>query len=248
MTTETTQDNSDAPLAFVIGCRGAIGQAVTQQLRSGGWRVVGFSRRVARCGDRDSIQIDLTDEKSIRDAAQQAQKLIKADNKHPSLIVVTAGLLHDAGLRPEKALRQITMEQLTQIFQVNSFGPTLVMAHFLPLLPHKGRGVFAALSARVGSISDNRLGGWYSYRASKAALNMMIRCAAIELARKNKDALVVGLHPGTVDSALSKPFQGSAQKLFTPDQAAENLLSVLDGLTPTESGELFAWDGQRIAP
>ena len=242
----TTQDNSDAPLAFVIGCTGAIGRAMSQQLRDKGWRVVGFSRTV---GEReDSIHIDLTDEKSIREAAQQARKLIESGNKHPSLIVVTAGVLHDAGLRPEKALREITTEQLTQVFQVNSFGPTLVMAHFLPLLPRKGRSVFAALSARVGSISDNRLGGWYSYRASKAALNMMIRCAAIELARKNKDALVVGLHPGTVDSALSKPFQGSAQKLFTPDQAAENLLAVLDGLTSAESGELFAWDGQRIAP
>ena len=248
MTTETTQEKSDAPLAFVVGCTGAIGRAITRQLRSKGWRVVGFSRTIANLEERDTIKIDLTDEKSIQDAAQQAQKLIAADNKHPSLIIVTAGLLHEAGLRPEKALRDITMEQLTRVFQVNSFGPALVMAHFLPLLPRKGRAVFAALSARVGSISDNRLGGWYSYRASKAALNMMIRCAAIELARKNKDALVVGLHPGTVDSALSRPFQGGAQKLFTPHQAAENLLTVLDGLTPTKSGDLFAWDGQGIAP
>lgn len=133
-------------------------------------------------------------------------------------------------------------------FAINAIGPALVAKHVLPLLPREGKAVFAALSARVGSISDNRLGGWYGYRASKAALNQLIRTLSIELARQRKDAICVGLHPGTVDSPLSRPFQSSVERLFTPMFAAERLLTVIEGLDVTQSGQLLAWDGSTIAP
>ncbi len=135
-------------------------------------------------------------------------------------------------------------------FEINTIGPALIAKHVLPLLPRDRRAVFAVLSARVGSISDNRLGGWYSYRASKAALNQIIRCLAIELAPKRPQAICVGLHPGTVDTALSKPFQGNVAdtRLFTTDQSAAHLLNVIAALTPAQSGRVFDWAGQEIAP
>lgn len=151
---------------------------------------------------------------------------------------------------PEKSLRELTAEKLVTLYSANTVAPALFAKHFLPLLPRERRAVFAAVSARVGSISDNRLGGWYSYRASKAALNMILRSAAIETARRNPEAIVAGLHPGTVRSALSHPFQRgvAAGKLFRPDYSASRLVDVLAGLTPADSGHCFAWDGSRIAP
>ena len=134
------------------------------------------------------------------------------------------------------------------VFRINAIGPALIAKHFLPLLAHNRKSVFAALSARVGSIEDNRLGGWYAYRASKAALNMMIRTLSVELARLNPSALCVGLHPGTVDTSLSKPYQGSVSDggLFSVEQSASHLLKVLNGLQPEHSGRVFAWDGKPI--
>ena len=136
------------------------------------------------------------------------------------------------------------------LFAVNTIGPALAAKHFLPKLKRGERAIFAALSARVGSISDNRLGGWYAYRASKAALNMIVRTAAIETARRAPQAIIVGLHPGTVDSRLSKPFQGnaSARTIFEPASAASQLLGVLEGLRPEDSGKCFAYDGQEVLP
>jgi NAD(P)-dependent dehydrogenase (short-subunit alcohol dehydrogenase family) len=147
-------------------------------------------------------------------------------------------------------LRDLDHASLTRLFAVNAIGPALVAKHFVPLLPREGRGVLAALSARVGSIGDNRLGGWYGYRASKAALNMLVRTLAIELARTRKEAICVTLHPGTVDTGLSKPFQKAVppERLFTPDRSAAHLLDVLDSLTPAQTGRCFAWDGKEIAP
>jgi NAD(P)-dependent dehydrogenase (short-subunit alcohol dehydrogenase family) len=142
----------------------------------------------------------------------------------------------------------MTPEHLLRDYRINTVGPALVMKHFAPLMLREQRAVFAALSARVGSISDNRLGGWHSYRASKAALNMLLRNLAVELGRSHPQAVVAGLHPGTVDTGLSRPFQkGVADgKLFAPAYSAERLLAVLDGLTPADSGGVFAWDGARI--
>jgi NAD(P)-dependent dehydrogenase (short-subunit alcohol dehydrogenase family) len=187
--------------------------------------------------------IDLLDEPSIAAAAAQAKALGPV-----RLVIVATGLLHADGVRPEKSWSALTADALARVYAVNAIGPALVAKHFLPLLPSKGRGVFAALSARVGSIDDNRLGGWHAYRASKAALNMLIRNFAIELARRSPAAICVGLHPGTVDTALSAPFQANvpAAKLFTPDVAAAHLLRVIDGLAPESSGGVYAWDGARI--
>lgn len=216
--------------AVVIGAGGGIGAALADALAEEENDVV----RLARA------ELDLTDEATIAAAAAQVGK---AD-----LVIVATGLLHDARHGPEKALRDLDPVWLAQQYAVNAIGPALVAKHFLPILPRTGRSVFAALSARVGSISDNRLGGWYGYRASKAALNQLIRTLAIEDKRRNDRGIVVALHPGTVDTRLSKPFQQSGRDLFPPDRAAVQLLDVLDALKPADSGKLFAWDGAEIAP
>ena len=142
------------------------------------------------------------------------------------------------------------MDAYEAVFGINTFGPGLVAKHFLPKMAREGRTVFAALSARVGSISDNGFGGWHAYRASKAALNMLIRNLAIEQARKNDQSICVGLHPGTVDTRLSAPFQGNVpdKQLFSPEQSAGYLLDVIDGLTASDTGRLFDWQGKEIAP
>lgn len=228
--------------AVVIGASGGIGGALADVLEDEGHydRVV----RCARSGDSD-ILLDLEDEESIATAAASL-----SEAPPPSLILVGTGILHDGPTGPEKTMRDLDAAWLTRNFAVNTIGPALVAKHFLPLMPKTGLVKFAALSARVGSISDNRLGGWYGYRASKAALNMMIRNLAIEHKRKNDRAIIVGLHPGTVDTPLSAPFQGNvpARQLFDPERAALQLLDVLDGLKPADSGHIFAWDGEEIAP
>jgi NAD(P)-dependent dehydrogenase (short-subunit alcohol dehydrogenase family) len=164
-------------------------------------------------------------------------------------VIVATGLLHAQRVAPERSNSALDAAQLLRLYAVNAVGPALIAKHFLPLLPRAEPSVFAALSARVGSIGDNRLGGWHSYRASKAALNMLIRTMAIELKRTRPDAILVGLHPGTVDTKLSKPFQRGVPegRLFTPDESAKHLLAVVDGLGPQDSGGVFAWDGTRIA-
>ena len=163
------------------------------------------------------------------------------------LVIVATGLLHDEAMQPEKTWRALDADALARAFAVNAIGPALVAKHALGHLPREGKAVFAVLSARVGSIADNRLGGWHAYRASKAALNMLVKTLAIELARRNGEAVCVSLHPGTVDTALSAPFQSSRRDgLFTPDESAAHLLRVIDGLNGEDSGGLFAWDGQAI--
>lgn len=165
------------------------------------------------------------------------------------LVIVATGILHDGEtVQPEKTWRALNATSLEKAFRINTVGPALVAKHFLPLLARRRKSAFAVLSARVGSISDNRLGGWYAYRSSKAALNMLVRTLDIELKRSNPDALCVALHPGTVDSRLSRPFQANVPegKLFSPDVAARHLLSVLDGLAPEQSGKLFAWNGGEV--
>lgn len=219
--------------AIVIGASGGIGRALADALAERG-PVVRLSRSA---GD-----LDLTDEGSIDAAAERLRG--QGPCTH---IIVTAGLLHDSGLAPERSLRDLSADRLARSFAVNAIGPALCLRHFLPLLAPDGR--FAALSARVGSISDNRLGGWYGYRASKAALNQLVRTAAIELARTRPLAVCVTLHPGTVDTPMSRPFQRGvpADQLFTPAHSAERLLAVLDGLTPADSGHCFDWAGEQVA-
>ena len=233
----------------VIGASGGIGGAFLAALESAPSvrQVLAFSRSAIPPGAPKTTwqAVDLEQEDSIAAAAEAARAA--AGSLH--LVIVASGLLHDgAALQPEKTWRSLTAEGLQRAFAINTIGPALVAKHFLPLLAQERKAVFAALSARVGSIEDNHLGGWHAYRASKAALNMLIRTLAIELARRNDHALCVGLHPGTVDTGLSKPFQGyvAKGKLFTPARAAGQLLDVLDGLSPGHTGGLFAWDGQRI--
>ncbi|PTN11001.1 SDR family NAD(P)-dependent oxidoreductase [Nitrosomonas aestuarii] len=233
----------------IIGASGALGGAFLTQLakRQGTEHIYAFSR-VKKIHDIPVVTahvIDYENEASIKRAATTASKNAPLD-----LILVTTGILHEGALMPEKSLRDLSSEKFQRLFMVNAVVPALVAKHFLPKL-HKGkRAVFAALSARIGSISDNQLGGWYSYRASKAALNMVIKNAAIEMSRRYREAIIVGLHPGTVDSNLSKPFQRNVveDKLFTPEFSVIKLLSVIDQLSPADSGKCFAWDGQEVEP
>ena len=166
------------------------------------------------------------------------------------MVVVATGILHTEEIKPEKSLRDLSADKLQHLFAVNAVVPALVAKHFLPQLNRDQRSVFVALSAHAGSISDNDIGGWYAYRASKVALNMLIKNAAIEVGRRNKQAVIVGLHPGTVDSYLSEPFKKSLppDKLFTPAFAAEQSIRMLDRLTPEHTGRCFEWDGQEMAP
>ena len=227
--------------AVVIGATGGIGHALADRLEAEGTEVVRLGRSAGRAEER----IDLLDETSIAAAAERV-----AARAPPDCVLVATGMLHGVEELPEKSWRALSSQGLAQSFAINAAGPALVAKHFLPLLPREGRCVFAALSARVGSISDNGLGGWYSYRASKAALNMLIRTLAIELARKRPEAICVALHPGTVDTRLSEPFQGNVpdRQLFTPERSAAHLLDVIEKLRPEQSGRIFAWDGSEIRP
>jgi NAD(P)-dependent dehydrogenase (short-subunit alcohol dehydrogenase family) len=225
--------------AIIIGASGGIGGALADQLD------IEESCKVYRIGRSQPPHLDVTDESTIAKAAAEFAKMDCA----PELIIVAIGLLHSAGRGPEKSLRELDPEWMLENYRINAIGPALIAKHFLPLMPRDRRTCFAVLSARVGSISDNRLGGWHSYRASKAALNMLIRNLSIEWQRKNSEAIIVGLHPGTVETALSAPFKGNpATERLAPAKAAEQLLNVLSGLNPDQSGQLFAYDGSMIAP
>ncbi|HEX7871632.1 MAG TPA: SDR family NAD(P)-dependent oxidoreductase [Sphingobium sp.] len=229
-----------ASSAVVIGASGGIGGAFEAALKDeGAFEVVhGFARsREGAC------HLDLLDEASIAAAAAHV-----ANGPPPTLVIVATGLLHAGECGPEKALRDLDPDWLAQVFAVNAIGPALVAKHFLPVMPRSGRTVFAALSARVGSISDNRMGGWHGYRASKAALNMLVRTLAIEERRRNDRSILVALHPGTVDTALSQPFQANvpAGRLFDRDRAALQLLDVIEELKVSDSGKLFDYQGEEI--
>ena len=224
----------DGYRAVVIGASGGIGSALLDRLNAD-----------PRCADArglhrgSTIPIDFDDEASI---ASAAAALKPRGSLH--LVVNAAGLLHRPGFMPEKRMSDLHYAQLTETFRVNTFGPALVLRHFAPLLA-VDRSVMAFLSAKVGSIEDNRLGGWYGYRASKAALNMIVRTAAVELARVKPAAVIVALHPGTVRSALSRPFRGDT--IGRPvDGAAARLLGLLDGLGSDDSGRFVSYDGQRL--
>lgn len=237
---------SDGAHVVVAGANGGIGSAFIDCLLEdpGVGRVTALSREpVAKRHDRlQSATVDFADEASIEAAARQSGQGI-------DLVIVATGILHrDPDIRPEKRLADIDGKAMAEVFHINTIGPALIAKYFLPLLRRDAKSVFAAISARVGSISDNRLGGWASYRASKAALNMLMRTFSIEQSRVNPASIVVTLHPGTTDTRLSRPFQRNVPegKLFAPDFVAEKLLAVLDGLAPDDSGGFFAWDASRI--
>ena len=190
------------------------------------------------------IPLDITLESDIAKATEQ----ITARSHQLHLVVNCVGILHGENLQPEKSLRQVNAENLLHYFQVNSIGTILLAKHLQPLLQHSDRSMFASISAKVGSIGDNQLGGWYGYRASKAALNMFLKTIAIEYSRRNPNTIVAALHPGTTDTRLSKPFQRNVppEKVFPVERTVKQLLDVLAQLTIQDSGNFFSWDGSQI--
>lgn len=238
--------------AIVLGARGGIGAALTRAIldasptntvvatsRDAAW--VSADSGTARCGRH---RVDVTDEGQLAALAGH----LSGDGWQPNVILNAVGVLHDAEMQPERSWRHLSAAQLQRTFAVNAVGVALVVKHLLPLVPRQGRAVLGSLSARIGSIGDNGLGGWYSYRASKAAHNMLVKTAAIEARRRWPELVLASLHPGTVDSDLSAPFQRNvpAHKLFTPAHAATQLIQVLGNLTPKDSGNHYAYDGSRI--
>jgi len=223
-------------VAVVFGAGGGIGSAVRDTLLASGRfaTVLGFGRSTTPA-------VDIADEASIEAVAASA-----AAAGEIRLVLDATGFLHDDRQEPEKSWRQLDADKLAHSFAINAIAPALMMKALLPRLPRNGKTVFATLSARVGSIGDNQVGGWYAYRASKAALNQLVRTAAIELARRAPEAICVALHPGTVATGLSAPFGSGGHQLFTPKEAAAYLVTVIDGLTPAQSGGFIDWQGEAI--
>lgn len=226
--------------AVVVGSTGGIGAAVLEAIEASGRfdRVIGLARRTEPA-------LDLLDEASIEAAAEH----VKAEAKETGglrLVFDATGALSKEGLAPEKALSRIDAEATARAFAINATGPALLLKHFARLMPREGRSVFATLSARVGSIADNGLGGWYSYRASKAAANQIVKCAAIELKRTKPEAVLISLHPGTVDTGLSTGFAKAGLTVQAPADSAAAMLAVLDATTVEESGGFKDHKGETI--
>ena len=252
------QGLTDPANAVVTGASSGIGLAVVQQLleHADVARVFALSR-TAECspelaalrathGERLlPMSVDLTSD----DALALLPQRIRAHCDTLHLLFNAAGMLHAPGLAPEKSLASVRRGALDAVFALNAFAPILLAQSLAPLLKHGAPAVFASLSARVGSIGDNRLGGWYAYRASKAAQNQLLRTLAVEWKRTHPRACVLLLHPGTVDTPLSRPFQANVpeDKLFTPAHAARQLLDIVAGTTPAQSGSFLAWDGSEVA-
>ena len=243
----TLQSLPNGYRAVVFGASGGLGSAFVAALCSDERcaEVYAGSRRERHVATDKvrTFRFDLEDEESIVEAVNRCTQ-----DGPLHLIVVATGMLHADSIKPEKTWRSLTPVSLQSAFAINTIGPALIAKHILSHMDKGEKSAFVALSARVGSIADNRRGGWHAYRASKAALNMLIRTLAIELARTNNGALCVGLHPGTVDTALSKPFLSGSIPLqvFSTAQSVDRLLQVIDHLSPAETGRLFAWDGSEI--
>lgn len=267
--TETTQDNLaldllpsfERPLNIVVvGATGGLGLAVSQRLLQlpGPLKLWACGRQVDKlealqhfAQGANALQIHALDFNQPHDIAHTAG-LIRQElgEEKLRLCLVCTGFLHEDGQGPEKKLADLQQEKLLKDFALNAVAPALIAQQFIPLMPRRERAVFAALSARVGSIGDNRLGGWYGYRASKAALNMLIKTTAIESARRKPGLSVIAYHPGTVNTPLSEPFQRNvpAEKLFSPDAAARYFLQLLNNVTPEQSGKHLDWQGRDIEP
>lgn len=220
--------------ALVIGSSGGIGAAVCEALRDN----PNCARLVTLSRSEDGH--DLSNEESVAEAAENIDAGEGFD-----LIFNASGILEADGAGPEKSFKEIDADVMARAFAVNAVGTALAFKYFLPLLKRDGRTTFATLSARVGSITDNRLGGWMSYRASKAALNQIVRCAAIEEARRNKESVIAALHPGTIETPLTEKY-ARGRYTATREEAARNLLSVIASLTPEQSGGFFDYAGEEI--
>ena len=244
-----------APIdAVVLGARSGIGEAFLNELsamsqvrtiygtsRAAHWaQLESTSTKIRRC------EVDIVDETSVKAFAER----LKTDDCRPNLVINCTGLLHDAEVQPERSWHHLSMMEMQRTFAVNTFGVGLLIRYLLPTMKTGERSIFASLSARVGSIEDTRLGGWSSYRASKAAQNMLVKTAAIEARLKAPGLICVQLHPGTVSSELSAPFVGRLPErhaVFTPAFSCERLCAVLEGLDVQDSGRFYAWDGQSVA-
>lgn len=231
--------------AIVIGASGGIGGALARLIhadpRCGTLMIASRSGLRSPGPPTPHVHIDFEDPPSIPGAC-----VALAGNLPLHLVIVATGVLSEGDAQPEKSWRTLKHATMARTFEINTIGPALVASALLDRLDRTGKSVFAVLSARVGSITDNRLGGWHSYRASKAALNMLIRTFAIELERRNPAAVCAALHPGTVETDLSRTFLSGAARALTPDESAAALLGVIDRLEPRDSGGLFAWSGESI--
>ena len=246
-----TMFNYNPTTALIVGASQGIGlEFVRQLLQTHGIdriyatyrtqsELLAISEPRLRC-----LQMDITEEAQIANVVQE----IQTETAALHYVINCVGVLHEGAMQPEKSLRQLNTEQLLRYFQVNSIGAVLLAKHVQPLLKHRDRAILATISAKIGSIGDNYLGGWYGYRASKAALNMFMRTTAIEYKRTCPRAIVVTLHPGTTDTRLSRPFQRNvpSEKLFPVERTVQQLLTVLDQLKESDSGEFFSWDGSRL--
>ena len=230
----------------IIGTTGSIGKAFLEYYLSDDNtdKVYSISRSRNGIEDRKIIDLNLnfTDENDYHTLSSSIPK------DSLDRVIIASGVLHDGDLQPEKTISSLDFDNFQKVFNVNTFAPALLLKVFFPLIKRNSDALIGVLSARVGSISDNRIGGWYAYRASKAALNMIIKTAAIELERRDKTAKIIGLHPGTVDTNLSKPFQGGTpkEKIFAPKQSIDYLTKVIDSSTPQDTGKIFDWQGKEI--
>lgn len=236
--------------ALIVGASGGIGDAIVRRLLEGPKfdRIVCTGRRCEGGVKHQNVvwmKMDLQDESSIEQVVQAFEPELRFE-----LVVVATGILHQKGVFPERSFHEMSAASLNTVLQVNCIGPALVAKYFVPKLVENERSLFVCLGARIGSISDNRAGGWYAYRASKAALVMVLKTLAIELRRTHPKAIVAALHPGTVRSALSAPFvrEGSRRVTFSAQESAAKLLSVIESLAPEHSGMHLAYDGRPIEP
>lgn len=235
--------------AIVVGSSGAIGSAFVETFARNHpeAKIHAFSRKGGQFALPNIVShiMDYACEDSIERCAELAYQHGSFDR-----VVVATGLLHSENVLPEKSLSDLSQEKFRTLFEINTILPAILAKYFIPKLSREHRSIFAVLSARVGSISDNNLGGWYAYRSSKAALNMVVKTTAIEASRSNRQAVVIGLHPGTVRSHLSEPFSQNVpeEKLFTPEYSVEKLDAVLDSVSIEQSGKCLAWDGSIILP
>ncbi len=233
----------DANTALVIGASGGLGAAMLAQLRSGGdfSQTLGLCRSISEAG---APLLDITNEASV--AVSMDWLKAQSASRPLRLVIVATGYLHQDGSGPERSLSQLDATYLTQVFTVNTIGPALLLKHLSGLLPREGEIKIIFISAKVGSIADNALGGWYGYRASKAALNQIVKTASIELARRNKQTCCIALHPGTVATQLSVPFNKTGLNVREPALAAQEILQVIDQLKAQDNGRFIDYRGQSV--
>ena len=227
-----------AGAAVILGASGGIGNALAELLE----RSAGFST-VEKFSRKSEPPVDILDEASLANAAA----LISSRGAGLRLLIIATGVLHGHDLRPEKSLREISPDAFAKSFAINAAGPALAIKHFAPLLPPQGKSLILALSARVGSIGDNHLGGWYAYRAAKAALNQIVRTAAIEIARRKPEAICIAMHPGTVATSLTQPFAKNGLDVQSPQTAAAKILQAIDAMGPAQTGGFYDNRGEAIA-